>query len=557
MKYKNEKTLAALCLASSQKYKNLPALAMFSNGKISRKYTYQQMGKRAQEIGFLLRQLGAVKGSRVLLLSENCPEWALFYFGIALAGSVSVPLLTGFSGEQIQNIARHAEISAVCLSRSFADRFEQTAFSKIPFIYIDSITDNENGSEITASVNGSETQIQLRKSEEDTLLQNNPDINAGGEDENALATIIYTSGTQGNSKGVMLSGKNIISSAIFTLGYINLNTRDRMLSVLPLAHSYECCLGFLAPMIGGSFITYLDRPPSPSVLLPAVKIVRPTVMAAVPLLIEKIYNNGIAPKLTNSRLYKFPLTRPLAVRVAGRKLISALGGSIRYVGIGGSPLSPEVEKFLRGARFPYAIGYGLTETAPLTAGSKALKFPIRCVGTPPKGVKIRIVKHASIKEPGVGEIQIKGPHVMLGYYNDAERTAEAFTQDGWLRTGDLGRAGKKNRLFISGRLKALILGPSGENIYPEEIESLLGTSSLIEDALVYLGKKGELIAMVNLTEAAKAAAGKIENTLEDLRSWVNKKLASFSRLSKIEILHEPFEKTPTMKIKRYLYGKPC
>jgi long-chain acyl-CoA synthetase len=189
----------------------------------------------------------------------------------------------------------------------------------------------------------------------------------------------------------------------------------------------------------------------------------------------------------------------------------------------------------------------------LIAGNKVRRFPLYCAGYPPKGVSIRIVKCAESSEPDTGEIQVKGPNIMLGYYRDKEKTAEAFTHDGWLRTGDLGRVGKDGGLFISGRLKSMILGPSGENIYPEEIESLLGFSPLVEDALVYSGRKGELVALVNLSEAARAAAGAVESAIEELRCWANKKLASFSRLSRIEIRKEPFEKTPTMKIKRYLY----
>jgi long-chain acyl-CoA synthetase len=347
----------------------------------------------------------------------------------------------------------------------------------------------------------------------------------------------------------MLSGTNLISCAISTVDYARSSTRDRLLSVLPLAHAYECNMGLLTPMISGSSIAYLDKPPSPSVLLGAVKILRPTIMATVPLFIEKIYSSAVAPKLRKNKLYKFPLTRPLAVRFAGRKLVSALGGRMRFFGIGGAPLSEEVENFLRRARFPYSIGYGLTEAAPLVAGTRPNRFPVRSVGTAARGVTIRIAG----SEKGEGEVQVKGPNVMMGYYKDEQNTAETFTSDGWLRTGDLGRLNKKGVLQIRGRLKALILGPSGENIYPEEIEGLLGTSQLVEDALVYSGEKGELIALVRLSDAAKAAAGAIEHALEDLRSWVNKKLAVFSRLSRIEIKYEPFEKTPTMKIKRYLY----
>jgi long-chain acyl-CoA synthetase len=566
-----EKTLAQVCLNASLKYKNRTALAMFSNGEIIRQVTYEFLGIRSRQIGNLLRQVGVENGNRVLLLSENCPEWAFAYFGIAFAGAVSVPLLTGFSAEQIQNIAIHSGISAVCLNRAAAEKLdlENTfLFTQIPFIYIDSITslsedknnnDNDINAEITVSTNGIEKQMLLCFQEQDK-------IDVPQHTPNDLATIIYTSGTQGNSKGVMLSGLNIITSSLASVILVSLSFRDRMLSVLPLAHSYECSLGLLAPIIAGASVTYLDRPPSPSVLLPAVKSVRPTVMVTVPLLIEKIYRNVIAPKLNNNKLYKFKFTRPLAIWAAGRKLISALGGKIRVFGIGGAPLSKEVEKFLRRARFPYSIGYGLTEAAPLIAGTTPNSFPLHSTGTAVNDVIIRVASlnedysniHDSNHELNglnrtKGEIQVRGPNVMMGYFNDEEKTSEAFTSDGWLRTGDLGEFDNKGKLHVKGRLKALILGPSGENIYPEEIENLLGSSQLVEDALVYSGEKGELIALVRLSDAAKAAAGAIEHAMEDLRTWVNKKLAEFSRLSRIEIKCEPFEKTPTMKIKRYLY----
>ena len=208
-------------------------------------------------------------------------------------------------------------------------------------------------------------------------------------------------------------------------------------------------------------------------------------------------------------------------------------------------------QFLCQSSFPYNIGYGLTEAAPLVSGSKPHRFPLRTSGAAAKGVTLRLV--ASQESGGEGEIQLQGPNVMMGYYNDEEKTAEAFTPDGWLRTGDLGRLDKKGRLQIRGRLKAMILGPSGENIFPEEIEGVLGSSRLVEDALVYSGEKGELVAMITLSDAAKAAADAIEKTLEELRTWTNTKLAVFSRLSRIIIKNEPFEKTPTMKIKRHLY----
>jgi long-chain acyl-CoA synthetase len=544
-----EKTLGCLCLAAAAKYGERTAFTIFENGKINegRQITYRMMGLRVRQIGLLLRQLGVAEGARVLLISENCPEWPLAYFGIALAGAVSVPLLTSFSPEQVRHIAAHCEASAIIFSRAMAGKIGQIA--DIPLIFLDTLD-----GEITVMRKGSEERLPLPVlgGEENEFPQR-------GQDD--LATIIYTSGTLGNSKGVMLSGLNLISCTLSSLIIKKVRQRDRLLSVLPLAHAYECSLGMIVPVLSGASVCYLDRPLSLSVLGLAAQALRPTMMVSVPVFIEKMYRGAILPKLQQSRLYRFSLTKALAERIAGCKLVSVLGGSIRFFGIGGAPLSSEVEKFLRRARFPFAPGYGLTEAAPLVSGTVPKRFPFRSTGKVSPGMEVRIdianVTATNGAKTSVGEIQVRGPNVMMGYYRSEEQTREVFTVDGWLRTGDLGRVDRKGKLYICGRLKALILGPCGENIYPEEIEGLLGTSQLIEEALVLPGEKGELVALVRLSDAAipprKAAASAVEHTLEELRSWANKKLAGFSRLSRIEVRNEPFEKTPTMKIKRHLY----
>ena len=536
----NGKTLAELCVAAGRQYGKRPAFTMIREGKACAPVSYQAMAFRARQLAMLLAELGVAPGDRVLLLGDNAPEWPIAYFGIALAGAVCVPLLTGFSPEQVQHIADHAQVSAVIISREISGKM-QLFREVLPIIVLEDI----------GTMTGSDTMINHSCRPDD------------------LATIIYTSGTSGSSKGVMLSHANLMSCALTAAALVKISCVDRVLSVLPLAHAYECCLGLLVPIIGGAHIAYLDRPPSASVLLPAAQLMRPTIMATVPVFIEKIYRNKIAPKLSSNILYRCPATRTLAIRAAGFKIRKALGGKIRFFGIGGAPLTGEVEQFLRRARFPYAIGYGLTEAAPLIAGAAPGKFPLRSTGTAIQGVDVRIAPcdftgrtgentGNTGENTGIGEIQVRGPNVMIGYYRNEVQTGEVFTADGWLRTGDLGSMDREGTLYIRGRLKALILGPGGENIYPEEIEQLLGTSEMVEEALVYSCGKGELIAMVRLTDAAKAAATAaafaVEHALEDLRSWANKKLASFSRLSKIEIRYEPFEKTPTMKIKRYLYA---
>jgi long-chain acyl-CoA synthetase len=482
-------------------------------------------------------ELGIKKEDRVMILAENCPEWPIAYFGAALAGAVSVPVLVDFIDEQIRAIAEHAGVSAICFTERTASKAAAAAGnSDLPGICLDSL----EGNEIRITRKGEERRFSL------------PALSGGNHAgfpqvaKTDPASIIYTSGTTGQSKGVALSHRNLVFTALASRSLTKTYSRDRLLSVIPLAHTYECTLGLIAPVMSGASITYLDRPPSPVILLQAMQTLRPTAMISVPLFIEKICRQRIFPALELNPFYKCPLTRPLAIMAAGGKLLSTLGSSLRFFGIGGAPLSEDVERFLRKAGFPYSPGYGLTETSPLVAGTIPYKFPFGSAGFVAKGVEARI--------SGEGEIQIRGPNVMMGYYRDEDRTQAAFTKDGWFKTGDLGSLDKKGGLYIRGRLKALILGPSGENIYPEEIEELIHTSDLVEDALVVPGARGELVALIVLSEKAKTALAALGESLEVLKNQVNKKLAAFSRLNRIEIREEPFEKTPTQKIKRFLYS---
>ena len=526
----NKQTLTELCFQAVERYGKKVCFQMYRDGGICDRLSYEEFGVKVRRFAFLLKCLGVKAGDRVMILSENRPGWPIAYFGTVLAGAVTVPVLVDFPAEQVKAIASHAGISALCYTGKTAPKITGID-PAIPAIRIDL----EPADKIALDQEFTEGPPPA--------LSDFPVVN-----EEDPASILYTSGTTGNSKGVQLSHRNLVSNAVAARNLIKLFSRDRLLSVLPLAHTYECTIGMLLPVTSGASVTYLDKPPSPAVLLPAMQAIRPTGIVSVPLLIEKICRSKIFPELEKNPLYKFPLTRSLVIWAAGQKLMAALGSSIRIFGVGGASLSEDVERFLRKAGFPYTPGYGLTETSPLLTGTTPYKFPLRTCGTALEGTELRIGDD--------GEIQVRGPQVMIGYYKDEKRTREAFTEDGWFKTGDLGRLDKKGRLFIYGRLKALILGPSGENIYPEEIECLLNTSQLVEDALVVPGARGELVALVVLSEKAKTMIAALSGSLEDLKNTVNKKLTAFSRLSRIVIHPEPFEKTPTLKIKRFLYSAP-
>ncbi|GHV60124.1 AMP-binding protein [Spirochaetia bacterium] len=543
-------TLAELCVLAADKYKNRRAFEIYREGKVYDPVSYRLLGLRSRQFGALLGSLGVKAGDRVMILSENCPEWPIALFGAAMAGAIAVPVLPDFTPEQIGAIAGHAELSALCVTERTAAKIDALEVG-VPRIYLDTMENTGigagGGMGIQAAIRGIPKRLPLREPGKGFAF---PEVK--GDDP---AVIVYTSGASGASKGVLLSHRNLIFCARASRSLMKVFPRDRLLSVIPLAHTYECTLGLLAAILNGASITYLDKPPSPVVLLPAIQSIRPTIMLTVPLFIEKIYRQKIAPALHKSPLYRCALTRPLALYLAGRQLNAAFGGGVRSFGIGGAPLAADVEDFLRRSKFPYAPGYGLTEAAPLLAGTAPYRFPAHSAGSILPGVEIRIAPPA----PGFteGEIQARGANIMMGYYRDEGATKNAFTPDGWLKTGDLGSLDKGGHLFIRGRIKAMILGPSGENIYPEEIEILLNASPLIEEALVRAGEQGIPTALAVLSGEAKkrrrAAAESFDRELEELKNTVNRQLPPFSRISRIEIRDEPFEKTPTQKIKRFLY----
>ncbi|OHD26787.1 MAG: hypothetical protein A2Y38_10695 [Spirochaetes bacterium GWB1_59_5] len=529
-------TLRDVLVQSTASYAERPALGTVDGSTVVH---YKDLGPLAAVLVKSLLSQGLAKGDRVVLLSENRPEWGVAYLGITAAGLVVVPILTDFNPEQITNIVKHSEARVVVVSERLRAKLGDYSGATIA---VESLASAEN----RAAAVSIDTRASFPPVAEDSL-----------------AAILYTSGTTGNSKGVMLSHKNLISNVIATRSIIRMHRLDRLLSILPLAHTYECTLGFLNGVTQGSSNWYLDKPPVASVLLPALKKIKPTIMLSVPLIIEKIYRASVLPKLQKMGAYQKESLRPILHRVAGLKLKKTFGGHLRFFGIGGSSVAPDVEAFLLQAHFPYAIGYGLTETAPLLAGSPPFSTVLRSTGPALKGVELRIADPKP--DTGEGEIQARGPNVMQGYYKDPAKTAEVFTKDGWFRTGDLGIFDAKSRLFIRGRLKTMILGASGENIYPEEIEALINKSAYVAESLV-LSEGSGLTAMVQLKqEVIDDLKAKAKDSIEDferaseevlefVRKEVNQGLAAFSKVSKVILHHEPFEKTPTQKIKRFLYS---
>jgi len=559
-------------------FPNHPALGFVEGEAVS----YAALHAEVRNWAETLTQLGVGQGDRVALFCENRPDWGTAYFSISSLGAVVVPILTEFHPSAVIHILRHCGAKILLTSRRCFQKLDQLDRQHLTVIILndrhgdfqilppESLADRIKDA-IRSGLKDRERMQALARH----LTRENVPVQPQKDD---LASIVYTSGTTGRAKGVMLTHGNLVSDAWMTRELVRLSPTDRMLSILPLAHTIEFTLSFLLPLICGSQIRYLQGVPSPQVLMDALGKVKPTYMLSVPLVIEKIFKRRIQPKLTHNAvsrmLYRTTLGRKILHKAAGKKLLQAFGGCLRGFCIGGAPLAVETETFLREAGFPYAMGYGLTEASPLVVGTGPETVRQRSSGRALSEVQVRIVSEQSIdaappqstvnKSQAVGEIQVRGPNVMRGYYQEPELTAEVFTSDGWLRTGDLGVLDKDGYLFIRGRLKNLILGPSGENIYPEEIEIALNEQDFVMESLAF-EMEGKVAARVFLDYdrldedfawrgmSEFAARKQINDLLEQIRVQTNAGLSSFARITKIIEQTEPFEKTPTHKIKRYLY----
>ena len=532
--------------------------------------TFEEAGRRIEYIRQQLIDAGLRKGDKVALLSSSMPNWGICYMAITSSGMVVVPILPDFTGEELAMIIRHSEARALYVSDKLYTRLPKDCVAEL-----DLVVRTKNLKPIAQRPAAQRGEAAIPEPDD-------------------LAAIIYTSGTTSSPKGVMLQHKALCKHIDLCYGAFPIDENDVFLSVLPLSHVYECSIGMIYPFAKGVRVVYLDRPPTASALLPALKRIRPTVMLIVPLIIEKIYRSQVLAKFNSNallrRLYGIGFTRRLLHRLAGAKLNKVFGGRLRFLGIGGAKLDVAVERFMSEGKVPYAIGYGLTETTPLLAA--APPHMVRIGSTGPHALDVQLRLDNINPETHQGEVVALSPCVMQGYYKNPEATAEVFTPDGWFRTGDLGEFSEDGWLFIKGRLKNMIVGPSGENIYPEDIESVLNSHVCITDSVV-TEREGHLVALVHFdTEALEARLdsmrgewearkgewskewenrkeewnrnwkrrkGEWERRKEELKKeileYANSKLNRFSRISEVVEEKQEFIKTPTQKIKRFLYNE--
>ena len=543
--YKNL-TFPALFSETVAKFGSHNAMALVGQAPL----TYKEVNSNIQALIAFYENLGIKAGDKIAILSTNMPNWGIAYYATTFMGAVVVPILPDFSVSEIENVLQHSEAKAIFVSKGLLPKLKNFSIETLHYTIGIETLEVINTEDTSVIFNSSALPTQAYKVKEDDM-----------------AAIIYTSGTTGSSKGVMLSHKNICSNATRARMIHPIDETDRFLSILPLSHTYENTLGFVIPMICGSCVYYLGKAPVPSLLIAALKEVKPTIMFSVPLIIEKIYKSKILPSINSKAitrfLYKIPFFRKKLNAVAGKKLMETFGGELTFFGIGGAKLNDQVELFLHEAKFPYAIGYGLTETAPLLAGVGPSLTKFNSTGSALKGVELKINKPDPITQ--IGEVWAKGDNVMMGYYKDPKKTKEVLTEDGWFKTGDLAKMDQDNYLYFKSRLKNMIVGASGENIYPEAIESLINNFKHVVESVV-VEKKGKLVAMVyfnheELEQQYKHLKREVEDyvdqqvneLLEELQVYVNSRVNKFSQLQLVIAQVDPFQKTATHKIKRFLY----
>lgn len=518
-------------------------------------FSYGQLATQIERFHIFFEACGLKKGDRIAICAKNTARMAVSFLSVNTYETVVVPILSDFTPESVNHLVDHSE-SLMLFTDS--DIWAKLDKSKMPLvkavISVNDFTllyaDNDEVKKAYAAI--SETFASRYPM---GFTGENVTYNTDNWDD--LDIINYTSGTTSAPKGVMLTYKALSATIDFGQRYIPSSDKFTMVSMLPMAHMYGLVYEFLYPLCNGTSITFLGKTPSPSLLLSAMHDVRPYLLITVPLVMEKVFKSAIKPVLDKpvmKVLARIPGINSLIFKKIREKLLSALGGNLQMIIMGGAPLNPEVEKWFKRIGLPYTVGYGMTEAAPLLAYEACTSYVPGSCG---RSVDCAIVRiDSDDPQHVVGEIQAKGDNVCIGYYKNPEATAAAFTEDGFLKTGDLGIIDANGNIFIRGRSKSMILSANGQNIYPEEVEAVVNNQDYVVESVV-VDRASKLVALVYLDAEAMKKAGLDEETVADLHETIrinaNKSLPSYSQLQKVEVVDKPFEKTPKMSIKRFMY----
>ncbi|MDR1527808.1 MAG: AMP-binding protein [Dysgonamonadaceae bacterium] len=543
----------ALCEQSFKEHFALPALSDYGTEKV---YTYEDVAKEIAKLHILFEECHIGQDDKIALIGKNTSRWCITYLAIVTYGAIAVPILQDFSADNIRHIVEHSDASLLFSSTSIWQDIQPYGPEALRGVI---------------SISHSALLYQQEKEHFDQLLQSldekfaqrypqgftAEDIRYVRLPKDKLTIINYTSGTTGFTKGVMITGDNLVGNLIFARYTMDLRRADKLVSMLPLAHAYGSAFEFLYPLMEGCLVYLLGKTPSPKILIKAFGDVHPRLIIAVPLVLEKIYKNMLLPVIGKKMVrlaLKIPGLSDVLYKQIRNKLVNAFGGNFIQVVAGGAPLNSEVEDFLLKIKFPVSVGYGMTECAPLISFSLYTNYISHSVGKVLPCIQVRIDSVDPFHIPG--EIQVKGQNVMTGYYKNEKATRDAFTEDGWLKTGDLGTIDKDNNVYIRGRSKNMILSASGQNIYPEEIEAKLDNLPYVIECLV-VEQKNRLVALVYPNRDAAQAAGLSKSDLEKImhqnKETLNGTVASFEKIAEIQLVDSEFEKTPKKSIKRYLY----
>ena len=518
--------------------------------------TYGQMAERIAYLHLLFERVGINVGDRIAVMGKNNSNWVTTYLAAVTYGAVIVPILQDFKANDAIHIINHSESKLLFITDLI---WEDIDVEQVPDLQA-VISLNTMDLIVTGLP---KTQAVDKMTIEELFAEKYPngftrdDVHYIERSNAELASINYTSGTTGFSKGVMTPMNALAGNIVFGLTTNLVFPGCRHVAFLPLAHAYGCAFDFLACLAAGGHTYLIGRTPSPKILMKAFAEVKPTVILSVPLILEKIYKKMIQPQISKkpvSWVLKMPLLDKVVLNKIRETLMDAFGGEFSQIIIGGAPLNAEVEAFLRRIKFPVTVGYGMTETAPLISFTPWTEFRSQSCGQVLKGFM-----NARIANPdadGVGEIQVRGENVMAGYYKNEQATAESFTEDGWLRTGDLGIIDEDGFIYIKGRCKTMLLGPSGQNIYPEEIEAKINNMPYVLESLV-LQKDTKLVALVcpdfEAVDADHLTQDQLEVVMEENRKLVNAELATYEQINEVRVYTHEFEKTPKKSIKRFLY----
>ncbi len=516
-------------------------------------FVFADVATQIAKLHIIFRKSGVKPGDKIALCAKNTARWGIAYLAVTSYRAVAVPILNGFTPDNLEKLVEHSDSVMLFTEKEmWAQMNHENMPRLVAAINIEDYSELYSLNDRLASVIPNINAL-FKKAYPNGMKRNLMQYEIGEPDD--LITISYTSGTTSSPKGIMLSVKNISSNISFGVKRIKIPRGANIVSMLPLAHLYGLAFEFIYPVTSGCCVYFLGKTPSPAVLLQSFADVRPYMLITVPLVIEKIFRNKVLPTLEKPAMRvatNIPILKDIIYRAVRNKVMSAFGGNMKHIIIGGAAISGPIEVLMKKIRLPYTVGYGMTECGPLIGYEDWYNFAIRSCGKPVDGMEVRIDSEDGHRI--VGEIQVRGDNVMLGYYKNPEATAAAFTADGWMRTGDLGLIDKYGNIYIKGRSKNMILTANGQNVYPEEIEDLLNVMPHVKESIV-IARDKRIVAIVSAENNPEnpLSRSQMNTIMKSNLILLNQKLPAYCQVSDIEILDDDFERTPKNSIKRFMY----